>query len=141
MQIYFMRFFKKWLRFLFIISSFLIFIYFFSEHEKHKKITWVDLAGEEPVRITLNSYCSCRPNVSLERHDSFDNIYKKDDYYIVFDKNNKAYDAKQIKERYGIGKEKVFLNPRFTCDLDRVLSHGPNVKVLGYAYYGKTGMM
>jgi hypothetical protein len=141
MQIYFMRFLKKWLKFLFIISSFFILIYFYSEHEKQKKLTWVELAGEVPTSLILNSYCSCRPNQRLEKHDTFENVYKKDDYYIIFERNGNENDQKRIKEKYGLGKEKVYLNPHFTCDLDRVFSHGPNAKVIGYSYYGKTGVL
>ena len=139
MQIYSMRFLSKWLRFILTATAIFILIFFFFDHQTNKNTTWVDLTGESSSYLTLKSYCSCRPNVSLERHDTFDNVYKKNDYYLIFDQSSN--DKLKLKKKYGLDNEKVFSNPRFTCDLDRVLSHGPNKKVLGYAYYGKEGVV
>jgi len=139
MQIYSMRFLSKWLRFILTVLAFLILVFFYVDHENNKNTTWVELTGESPLHLSIKSYCSCRPNLSLQRHDTFDNVYKKNDYYLIFDQSSN--DKQTLKKKYGLDNEKVFSNPRFTCDLDRVLSHGPNKKVLGYAYYGKGSMI
>jgi len=87
-------------------------------------------------QITLKSYCACRPDVKILNHEIIGNFYKKDDYYIIFESNAKAIDQNILREYFGLS-ENFYINPHFTCDLDKIFTHGPHKKVLGYTYYGK----
>ena len=110
--------------------------YLYLQHTANKRSNWLQLAGNFSNKIYLNSYCKCRPKVSIERHNIFENVYKKDDYYIIFENGEEKKTVTQLLEKNLLQKERVFINPRFTCDLNHVLSHGPNKKVIGYSLYG-----
>ena len=139
MRIYFKRFVSKWLKLFLSIVFILTIIYLFRYHGSRKRSNWIELTGESADKVTLSPFCSCRKSVLIEKHVLFSNVYKKDDYYILFEtsKTNTLNDF--LAEQPGLDKEKIFVNPRFTCDLDKVFTHGPNKKVLGYAYYGNAG--
>ena len=83
-------------------------------------------------KLTLKAYCSCRPNVTIHEHKDLENFYQIDGYYIFFQSN-----SNKLKDKFNFENENIYVNPRFTCDLDKVLTHGPRKKVLGYTYYGK----
>ena len=88
-------------------------------------------------KVYFESYCQCRRRVFVEQHPVFKSFYRKDDYYILFESDIEKKTLKAIGKQNVIHDKKIFVNPRFTCDLNHVLTHGPNVKVLSFSLYGQ----
>lgn len=81
--------------------------------------------------------CSCRNEITVARHTKFQNLYKINDIYIIFDIKAENITKAELIKKYSLREtDKVYLNPKFTCDLYNEISHGPNQKVIGYTLYG-----
>ena len=106
--------------------------YFKNNENKNEKI-------EENLYTSFNvkSRCECRNDISVARHNKLKNLYKMNDYYIIFDITAENITRAELINKYSLNNEdKVNLNPRFTCDLYNEISHGPNQRVIGFSLYG-----
>jgi hypothetical protein len=115
----------------------LFFIYSYVEHKFSKRLSSEEFYFENFEKIYLNSYCKCRKRTAVEQHKLFENFYRKDDYYFLFesDPENKTLNA--INKYQIQQKRRFYLNPKFTCDLNHVFNHGPNMRVLSFSLYGQ----
>jgi len=125
------------LKLVFTNGIILFFIYSYIEHKYSERYGSEEFYFENFEKVYLNSYCKCRKRVFVEQHKFFENFYRKGEYYFLFenDVENKTLNA--INKYQILQKRQFFLNPRFTCDLNHVFDHGPNVKVLSFSLYGQ----
>ena len=128
---------KFTLKFFLVNALVLFLIYEYNEYKLSKRINSVQFYYGNFEKINLNAHCKCRSNVFIEQHSMFDTFYKKDDYYFLFESDPYNKTLNVINKHRILQNKRFFLNPRFTCDLNHVFTHGPNRRVLSFSLYGQ----
>jgi len=115
----------------------LYFIYSYVEHKFAERLSTEEFYFENFEKIPLQPHCKCRKRAYIEQHKLFENFYRKGDYYFLFETDHENKTLNSINKYNILHKRQFFLNPRFTCDLHHVFTHGPHAKVLSYSLYGQ----
>lgn len=129
-------------KYVFINLIFALIALFYLIYEYNSYNQAVLLLNNTQIRKTysLKSECSCRKDILVKQYDIDENLYEINNNLIYFNSkqeiNENTRKFLDSTRKYNKNIKQIFINPKFTCDLYNTFRHGPNQKVISYAFYG-----